>query len=144
MLHDHSRVQKTREGMAITHAKGKLHGKQPKRLKSNSVNRRDEYTPPAITPSAIWLKCSPYQDQQSIAPSTGTKPAPRHNMDDLLRCKIMPASPADYSLVAIKRFLVALARTTPTIQIKKPSMAVTCTRSPNINQAHIIVTEGVK
>ena len=64
---------RTREGMAIAHAKGKLHGKQPK-VSDDSSGNSAVCTPPASIPSRISPNSSPFQDQPSIAHSTGAFP----------------------------------------------------------------------
>ena len=63
---------RTREGMAIARAKGKLRGKQPKL--SDRQQRELCRMPPASIPSAISPRSSPSQDQPSIAHSTGAFP----------------------------------------------------------------------
>ena len=64
---------RTREGMAIARAKGKLRGKQPK-LSDRQQRELCRCTPPASIPSAISPSSSPYQDQPSIAHSTDAIP----------------------------------------------------------------------
>jgi len=56
---------RTREGMTIARAKGKLRGKQPK-LSEN--NKKSSYAcmQPANIRSLIWLKCSRFQGQPCI------------------------------------------------------------------------------
>ena len=64
---------RTREGMAIARARGKLRGKQPK-LSEHSSGNSAACMPRASIPSAISPSSSPSQDQPSIAPSTGAFP----------------------------------------------------------------------
>ena len=64
---------RTRDGMAIAHAKGKLHGKQPK-VSDDSSGNSAACMPPASIPSAISPNSSLSQDQPSIAHSTGALP----------------------------------------------------------------------
>ena len=60
---------RTREGMAIARAKGKLRGKQPK-LSEKQQRELTVCTRPENTPSAIWQRCSRSQDRPSIERSS--------------------------------------------------------------------------
>ena len=64
---------RTREGMTIARARGKLRGKRPK-LSDRQQRELCRCMPPASIPSAISPSYSPSQDQPSIAHSTGTIP----------------------------------------------------------------------
>ena len=64
---------RTREGMAIAHARGKLRGKQPNCPAGSSGNSA-ACMPPASIPSAISPSYSPSLDQPSIAHSSGVIP----------------------------------------------------------------------
>jgi DNA invertase Pin-like site-specific DNA recombinase len=48
---------RTREGMAVARAKGRLHGKQPK-LSASSVDTSSTCTTPVSTPRPSWPSCS--------------------------------------------------------------------------------------
>lgn len=56
---------RTREGMAIARAKGKLRGKQPK-LSENNKKSSGACMQPVSIPSVIWLNCSRFQGQLCI------------------------------------------------------------------------------
>ena len=64
---------RTRDGMAIARAKGKLRGKQPK-VPTDSSGNSAACMPPESIPSAISPSSSPSQDQPSIAHSTSAIP----------------------------------------------------------------------
>ena len=64
---------RTREGMAIARARGKLRGKQPN-CPTDSSGNSAACMPPESIPSAISPNSSPSQDQPSIAHSTGAFP----------------------------------------------------------------------
>ena len=64
---------RTREGMAIARARGKLRDKQPK-LSTDSSGNSAACMPRASIPPAISPSFSPSQDQPSIEHSTGTFP----------------------------------------------------------------------
>ena len=58
---------RTREGMAIARAKGKLRGKPPK-LSAKQQHELDGWPPPASTPSPTSPRCSPSPAQLCTAP----------------------------------------------------------------------------
>lgn len=64
---------RTREGMAIARAKGKLRGKQPK-LSENSKRADAHGMRRATTPSAILPSSSPFQGRQFTEPCSGQDP----------------------------------------------------------------------
>ena len=64
---------RTRDGMAIARAKGKLRGKQPK-VPTDSSGNSAACMPRASIPSAISPSSSPSQDQPSISHSTDAFP----------------------------------------------------------------------
>ena len=64
---------RTREGMAIARARGKLRGKRPN-CPTDSSGNSAACMPPASIPSAISPSSAPSQDQPFIAHSTGAFP----------------------------------------------------------------------
>ena len=68
---------RTREGMAIARAKGKLRGKQPK-LSEKQQRELCRMHATGSIPSATWPRSSPFRDR----PSTGHSAAPSLPHDD--------------------------------------------------------------
>ncbi len=75
---------RTREGMAVARAKGKLRGKQPK-LSARQQRELARMAAPASTPSPTSPRCSPSPAPSSTAPSSDPRQRATSHLQNSLK-----------------------------------------------------------